>query len=278
MTLPVIASQTTPAFRIALNAAFATTYADLQAYADLLKRFHGQCRFQYSNAANCVLIRYNGKYISINGTHVEIPASGVTLSSTGTSNTTLYYAYAYLNSGTLTLECSTTAYVTDATTGVMVKSGDSSRTLVGMFYTKTANTFSTNLVASWFNRNSVWVGSNTTADRSVTTTGGYSEFHSEVRVEFMCWNGDNPIISMCGSVFNAASSYYSTISVSIDSTSSANSSIFASNKSTAAVPLGASFRQSLAEGYHYATIIGGLDSAGTVTLRGYAQLNVSTNR
>src|SRR3990167_11097454 len=53
------------------------------------------------------------------------------------SSNTLYYIYAYDNSGTTTLEASTTAPATATLHGVRVKSGDESRTLVGMAFAGT---------------------------------------------------------------------------------------------------------------------------------------------
>ncbi|MCJ2144280.1 hypothetical protein MKL20_30200, partial [Methylobacterium sp. E-066] len=74
------------------------------------------------------------------------------------SAATLYYVYAYMNGSTLALEAVTTAHATDATYGHEIKTGDGTRTLVGMVYTGpgTPGTFldtaANRWVASWFNR------------------------------------------------------------------------------------------------------------------------------
>jgi hypothetical protein len=83
----------------------------------------GQCKLSKSGA-NLILLPYKGNKLTINGTSQSIPAAGITLAPPATT-LTLYYIYAYMNAGVMTLEASTTAHVTDATTGVEIKSGDS---------------------------------------------------------------------------------------------------------------------------------------------------------
>jgi hypothetical protein len=117
----------------------------------------GQCRFVYVSSTQCQLQRHNGQFLMINGVAQTIPAAGVNLSNAGMVAATLYYVYAYMNAGNMALEGSTTAHVADATTGIRVKSGDATRTLVGMVYIGTGAIFrddtTGNLhVASWFNR------------------------------------------------------------------------------------------------------------------------------
>jgi hypothetical protein len=116
-------------------------------------------RFQYVSATQCQLIPFNGASIRINGLIYQIPAAGVSISSTGLVASNLYYCYAYISGGAITLEWSQTAHATDtsvANNGTEIKSGDPSRTLVGMAYCLTAATFTwttaTKAVRSWFNR------------------------------------------------------------------------------------------------------------------------------
>jgi hypothetical protein len=104
--------------------------------ADLVNSSPGQCRLQRDSASQLSLQRYQGAYLplKISGTWAAklIPASGPTLSNSGLVAATLYYIYAFDNAGTLTLEASTTGHAVDATVGVEIKSGDATRTLVGV--------------------------------------------------------------------------------------------------------------------------------------------------
>src|SRR4029077_5490983 len=122
--------------------------------ATYFEKLHGigQCYLSLSGA-NLLLAPKDGNLIMINGALVTIPDAGVTLAPTSTAATTLYYIYAYLSSGTLTLEYSTTAYATQTGTGVKIKSGDATRTLVGMWCSAGANTWATGAIlgASYFN-------------------------------------------------------------------------------------------------------------------------------
>lgn len=78
------------------------------------------------------------------------------LAPTGTSVSVTYYIYAYMNSGVMALEYSTTGHSTDSGTGVEIKTGDPTRTLVGMARTGAGpawvDTTAAKFVISWFNR------------------------------------------------------------------------------------------------------------------------------
>jgi len=82
----------------------------------------GQCRLAKSGS-NLVLSPFKGNLITINSLAETIPDAGVTLSTGGLSPTTLYYIYAWMSSGTMTLEATTTAYATQTGTGVTSSRG-----------------------------------------------------------------------------------------------------------------------------------------------------------
>jgi len=65
----------------------------------------------------------------------QIASAGITLAVTGLSVDTFYRIYAFDSSGTVTLEASTTGTAIDTDTGVRIKSGDATRTFVGIAYT-----------------------------------------------------------------------------------------------------------------------------------------------
>lgn len=119
----------------------------------------GQCRFDYVSTTQCILSRYNGKYLTINGTRQVIPAAGITCAATGLTVSTTYYWYAWMNSGVMSLEASTTGHSTDSATGVEIKTGDATRTLVGMTWMAGGPTFlktgTHSAVLSWFNQKEI---------------------------------------------------------------------------------------------------------------------------
>lgn len=119
----------------------------------------GQCYLEWSGA-NLSLRREGGTRLWINGRNEVIPVAGVTLAATGLTMTggiaasAIYYIYAAASGGVITLEASATAWVVDATTGLRVKTGDASRTLVGLAGLSAAATWWTGNncgVCSWFN-------------------------------------------------------------------------------------------------------------------------------
>lgn len=117
---------------------------------------HGQCRFDYVSTTQCRLTPYNGNGLVINGRQYRIPSAGVNISNAAFTPQTLSYVYAYDNgSGVIALEASSTGY-SSHTDGVVIKSGDPSRTLVGMAITPANGQFvytnTVRYVTSYFNR------------------------------------------------------------------------------------------------------------------------------
>jgi hypothetical protein len=130
-----------------------TVQFTLESLRDLFVKGKAQCYFQYTSSTICTLVRKNGAHIQIAGELHEIPSAGVTLGTGGLSNGTTYYVYVYDNAGTLTLEASTTGWAFSTTAGnegVPIKSGDNTRTLVGMAYFQT--TFYADLTISYWNK------------------------------------------------------------------------------------------------------------------------------
>jgi hypothetical protein len=119
-------------------------------------------RFQWLSSTSCQLIPYRGDGIRIAGVMYSIPSAGITITATGLAASTVYYAYAFISGGAMALEFSTIEHVTDNTqgnVGTEIKSGDNSRTLVGIVQTSSTTTFGPSyiggnykLVRSWMNR------------------------------------------------------------------------------------------------------------------------------
>lgn len=120
---------------------------------------NAQCRLEYVSSTVVRLSPWNGNKILVNRAVRTIPDTGVILAPNGLAINTLHYVYVYWNGTALALEASTTGHMLDSLTGMRVKQNDVSRTLVGMVYLRTTNTFEwsegVRLVASWFNRKRV---------------------------------------------------------------------------------------------------------------------------
>lgn len=229
----------------------------------------------FSSTTALTFTPLNGDRIKISGTMYAIPAAGIA----GLANTsvfvagvaaqnlaasTLYYVYAFINSATVTADFSTTAHATSATAGNVgteIKSGDDTRTLIGMVRTNGSSQFvdaaTQRFVRSWFNRQHevTRVSNAFTAQRSTTTTStSGAELNSEIRVEFLTWAKDTFIAGLSGYAFNATPDY-AFMGVGWDGviTSSNHFAIaYGNNGSGMAVT---EMKSGLSEGYHYATVM-----------------------
>lgn len=159
----------------------------------------GQCRLDFVNTTTLRLSRFRGKWIPIKVGSVwlaaEIPSAGVDLANTGLSATTGYNIYAFDNSDVLTLEASTTAHAVDSDTGVEIKSGDATRTLVGRAVTGAGSpgVFQAQGIGtlSWFNRRRTLSAISFSTHGSVNNAS-YAEASASMRVPFVCWADDKP--------------------------------------------------------------------------------------
>ena len=229
----------------------------------------GQCRIGLSGS-NLKLMPYQGNQLTITGVPQVIPSTGVTLAPTGTTASTAYYIYAAMSSGVMVLEFSATGHVTDATTGVEVKSGDPTRTLVAQWYVDGTGAWSNlgGLGLNWFNRRPTGRVSFFSTNRS-TTSGTYVEINTEIRITFLLWAGDVASYRVTGVCSNTNANSTSDTSVAYDGTTAEDSFVrvqpYLANAVTPVV-VGVD-RSGLSEGLHYATVLGDCNS-GTATWLG----------
>lgn len=166
---------------------------------------------------------YNGDLIRINGLNYRIPSAGITAASNncffnGTPNTVLnqsttYYAYVYIHATLgMTLDFSATGHATSTQTGnigVEIKSGDNTRTLVGMVWTggTAPNSFyndnQNRLVRSWFNRRSV----------PMHGVGGGTFTANAAQVPMSCVNFQNEAVYGVGNWYGTSSPPASNVTV-----------------------------------------------------------------
>lgn len=223
-----------------------------------------QCTLQlYSGSA--YLFAYNGNQLYIGGRNQTIPAAGVALSPTGLTVGTTYWVYAFMNGSTMTLEASTTGHTWDGNTGFELKTGDSSRTLVGMVRPITGpafvDSFQQRFVVSWFNRRMLPLRGAFTTDRTTgTSLANYSELGPEIRIEFLSWYDAMPMFFTWGGNVTANGSTSNTlVGLAIDGNVDGNVKryiqLFGATSGWSNPVMGTHNVFSFTEGYHYATVL-----------------------
>ena len=224
------------------------------------------------NAGSLRLLPFNGNTLHINGVGFVVPDAGVTLAATGLLATTLYYIYAWMNAGVMTLEASTTGHSRDTASqnkGAEVKNGDSTRSFVGLAYVKTAATFADTaaqrFVRSWFN-DSGTAGSNTLGANTAYGSSPFAEITSAMRCEFVLFTNEILVGTGGHCSYDAgggSGSMYCTLGV--DGNSYGRQGV---SYGAAGVYHAASCGYSVggwSEGYHYQYFLGGISGGGTPT-------------
>jgi len=235
---------------------------------------HGQCRLAKSGA-NLVLSPYNGNKLIINGVMQAIPSAGVSLAATSLTPSTLYYIYAYMSSGVMTLEASVTGHSADAATGVEIKTGDATRTLVGMGRPITGPAWQDStqqrFVLSYFNRANRVAQAVFTSNVS-TSSSAFVELSSSIRCEFLTWGDEAVACSIDGATTPSSSTSTATwCGISVDGGPPEDGAVAASSQlSGNSSPIAVTFSRALAEGYHYSTVMLLVTSGISVTMFGAA--------
>jgi hypothetical protein len=136
------------------------------------------------SAAQLMFKPYKGDTIKINGVVMQIPSAGIAglgnpgsvfvtgVAAQSLAVSTTYFIYAFSNGGTVTADFSTTSHSPSATAGNIgteIKTGDDTRSLIGMVRTGGSLSYASDIqTASWFNR--VRKTATPTAQSAVTTT------------------------------------------------------------------------------------------------------------
>ena len=237
---------------------------------------HGNCVLVLSSGS-LVLKPWKGNGLIINGATCTIPSAGVSLAATGLTAGALYYIYAYMNSGTMTLEAVTTTHATGAD-GVEIKSGDATRTLVGMARPVAGPAFSAAanamFVRSWFNRTAAERRPRSLQASEISRSISiYAEVGTTTRVEFLTWADETTSPSGLPCLKTTFSSNVAYAKLMIDGadlayrstfeqTTSSESYVYkifggSSTYAAASIPAAVSLERCpliLSEGYHYTSV------------------------
>ncbi|WP_309902479.1 hypothetical protein [Variovorax soli] len=229
-----------------------------------------QCRLVKSGSI-LVLQRYNGVGLTINGVTYAIPSAGVSLAPTSLTPGTAYNIYAYMNAGTMTLEASTTAHATDSTTGIEIKSGDATRTLVGKAQPVAgpawSDSINSRLVISYYNRRPIFCQAGLGGNISNSSTSA-AELSTTLQNVFLTW-GDAASFSFDGYASNSTAGAVCRSGLSLDGTSLLEAFNIAQDPGAGNVlmPVSVTGVFNTTEGGHYVTAYVSV-SAGTGTWGG----------
>ncbi len=219
----------------------------------------GQCRLSKSGS-NLLLMPHNGNLVTINNLAQAIPDAGVTLPPSGLTPDTLYYIYVFISSGTMTLEASTSVPLVLTSSGIKVKTGDASKTLVAMVRPISGPSFTDSVtqrfVRSYFNRQAVHLFNSITTQRSITATSATPLHATEGKVEFLCWD-DELISAHLNGFFFVDIDGNGFAEIGFDAGLTGTAQGYSRTSSVSGSPIGFSTEYSgLSEGYHYAQFCG----------------------
>jgi len=181
---------------------------------------------RYVDATHLSYLPYGGDQLKINGIWRVIPTTGIVgLTNTGVfvngvagqnlAASTVYYVYAFMNGTVMTADYSTTTHATSLTAGNVgteIKSGDNTRTLLGMIYHRSNSTFfddiSNRAVRSWLNRNVQ------RRDLAATYTAilnlsalSFVEISAAIRCNFLNWAGETVTAHFVSTGYHATINY-----------------------------------------------------------------------
>jgi hypothetical protein len=215
-------------------------------------------------------------------------AAAVTLSSaadTGLAVVGVWYVYVYDNNsdGVLdTLEFSPTGHITDAY-GVEVKSGDTSRVLVGMVAINSsggtpifADDTTRRWVRSYYNRSKALLKTKATTQVSTGSTSTVELNASGLRSFFLCWADDLVAYDQVGEGQISSGAAAAILGFHLDGVGDQDSSTRIQTANL--VPAVAAFRGQLAEGLHYMGVSANLSIGASVLTLGASSENLSTLR
>jgi hypothetical protein len=181
-------------------------------------KFGGRLVFLSATALN--FAPFKGSLIRINGVTYQIPSGGIAgLANTNVyvngvagqnlGNNITYWVYCWVNGGVLTADFSTTNHQTSSTAGNVgteIKTGDDTRSLIGLIYTGGSGSFvnapATRYVRTWFNRQRLALNSPITNFGPNSSTAWAP---SSISVSWVGWAGEAVAVLWGNTTQNSAS-------------------------------------------------------------------------
>lgn len=239
----------------------------------------GCCRFLYSSPTVCLLKRFNGISVPVLQSGIpryrNITPAGITGGNGGLVANGVYYAYVPFTGN---LEFATNTPVEDGDTGIMVKSTDTSRTLVGLVRVNASAQFSDALTLSWFNKRKRTRISELTADRQQASSA-WALIHTEITNEFITWVGHTVEMHLVGAATNSVASIIGT-AIGVDQIGSANQAThgYVSGTGERVNVSVTHTTQALSEGYHEAHGLGCAQNGNAIWFGADAAQSTFTGR
>lgn len=221
---------------------------------------HGQVQLVLTSASQVSLISKNGPGgLIVNGLMLSI-ATSISAFNISLGTSTLYYAYTSSTAGpsSYALELSTTTHTTGSN-GVQVKTGDPTRTYVGMVRTDSSGLFQDSdkqrFVASYFNRQARSLVQPYSGNATISTS--YVQCNSGSICEFLIHMEDLVTVSFMGNASNSTLGAATYMNIGIDSGTVAVNNDVGSQASTNnyTVAFNTQYMLSFSEGYHFATAL-----------------------
>lgn len=227
----------------------------------------GQCYLAWLSTSSIVLQPFNGNQIKIAGKYYSIPAAGVAAPAPPGASA-FNYLYLWNNAGVLTIEESATGWSFDTTAGNIgtpIKTGDNSRTLIGIAATDAASHYQNMLTASWFNPVSKTARANFTTNRTSSSLT-MAEINSEIRIAFVTFATREVELRLLGVVSQSSSAAGTNSSIAIDGTA-IDESVGASSgaASSPGALLALMVKKLLTEALHTSTLVGAIGTGGTTS-------------
>lgn len=228
---------------------------------------NGQCLLSVASTTSIVLKPYNGNCVIVNGAPLQIPLAGVSVSNGGLAASTTYFAYLSGNSTSPVLELSTTGH-SQNTNGIEIKTGDPTRTLVGLVRTSASTTFIDSVTQrhciNWFNRKNIQLA----AFGASFTVSSPTQVNvsSALNLTFVTWGDEAVDVSFEGTVTGSTTASRSDTSLSQDLTGgtlgSTQSGTYAAG--TYAIPVGVRTSANMTEGFHTTSLFGGVTAGSAI--------------
>jgi hypothetical protein len=227
---------------------------------------HGQCQLRADSGTSLRLYPFNGNGIIINGRQYHIPQAGIAMSNAGLVASSGYAVYLWDDAGTLKLEASATTPAQHSD-GVAIKSGDPTRTQVGLIWMDGSIQFRDDTVvrgvASLFNR--IRKGMAQIINNASTVSNTSIPMGSSLIA--VCFDGMWASLNLA--ITNSlASTVGNHMSLVVDGTARVALANLITYGATLPINGSLSLSQPLASGLHQVTPYGATN-AGTMTWNGY---------